>query len=706
MLQILDRTNLDRIFRPRSIAFVGASESPIKVGGRRWLTTVGAGFDGDLYPIHPKATTLSGIAVLPSIDAIQGPLDLVVIAIRPDAVDDVVKSCAAKNVGGVIVITGGFGESSVEGKHLEEKIASRLREVGARMIGPNCAGIYSSAGRVNATGMQIPAGPIGLITQSGNVLLDTAHRARRSGIGFSHAISMGNGVDLRSPELLAYMLADTETQAVVVYVEGWQEGEARAFCDIVRNAGRPKPVILVNPGKSDAGRRAALSHTGSLAAPEAVASAAFEQAGILQASSIDAAWTLAEALTRMPALSLPTIAVASDGGGHATLGCDEAEGAGFTIPEFSGELRSRLLTFLPERCPVANPVDYAGYAEEVPDVIPQSLATCLEDETIGAALLAGHFGGYHHLAGEAVMEPEREAAHAIGRVMRKTGKPILVHSVYADDAEPVVDILRSYGVPVVRGLAEAGTLLAGLTKDLAFRKTRYEPADVPAGGKNAVGHLIDRAGDADALMEYAARALLTEAGMPVPASRLAASADECVAAAADFGRPVALKISSERIIHKSDVGGVLLNMTPVTAAEGFNKLRAIAADDPDAAVLVTPMVDRGLELVIGATRDPQFGPVVMVGLGGVFVEVLKDVAFAVAPLTPKDAGTLLRKLRGYTMLKGYRGQEPVDEEALISLLVSLSRLVASEPRIREVDLNPVVARADGVDIVDARIILG
>ncbi len=701
--------HVSHVLKPRSVAFVGASDSPVKVGGRRWLTMVGAGFDGALYPVHPSRPSIAGVDAVKSIADIEGDVDLVVIAIPPNAVSGVIDECVAKDVAGVVVITGGFGEQSAEGKQLERDIAQMLGTVGARMIGPNCAGIFSASGNVNVTGMALPKGPIGLITQSGNILLDAAHRARTAGIGFSQAISTGNGVDIRPPELLEFMLDhDDETKAIIVYVEGWIEGEARRFCEIARRSNGRKPIIVLKPGETEAGMRAVMSHTGSLAGEMRVADGAFEQAGILKATSIDDAWELALALCGAPQLSRPTIAVASDGGGHATLGCDATALAGLDIATFSEGLKEQLKRQLPERCPVSNPVDYAGYAEEAPAVVASSIDTCLAAPEVGGMLLAGHFGGYHHLAGACIRDAEIEAAHALGAAMRKHGKPIVVHSVYAHSPEVAISAMRSEGIPVVRTLPEAARLLQGMHRFHAFASrepARKEPS--PAAATVGAG-ILARATVDGFLMEPDAREIMQAYGLPVGAARVATTAEECVAAVAALDEPAALKIVSPKVVHKSDVGGVILNVTAGTAVDAFARLIEIGGKvgDPGARVIISPMVKKGVELVMGAFRDPNFGPVVMLGIGGVLVEILSDVTFRMAPLSRADAADMVAGLRSKSLLDGYRGGPAVDREVLADAMVRLSQLIADHAEITEIDVNPVIANSDGLTIVDARIITG
>ncbi len=686
---------------------MGASESPVKIGGRRWLSMLSSGFSGGLYPVHPTRATISEIPTVKSVDGIEGVVDLVVIAIPPQAVSDVANACIKKRVAGVVVITGGFGEQSQAGRDLEQDLARRFAEAGIRMIGPNCAGIFSDVGAVNATGMALPKGPIGLITQSGNILLDLAHRARASHVGFSCAISTGNGVDVRPPELLEYLLEDDSTKVIIVYVEGWVENEARCFCDIAERGRDRKPIIVVKPGETEAGMRAVMSHTGSLAGEMRIVDSVFEQVGIIKAASIDEAWELGLALCRTPPLTNSAIVVASDGGGHATLACDALGLAGLELAPLSVGVKDALRALLPERCPISNPVDYAGYAEEVPSVVPASLDACLKAPEVGGALLAGHFGGYHHLAGETVRDPELTAARELGATMRRYGKPIVVHSVYAHDDEKAIDAMRAEGISVVRTLPEAAAIFRGLAR---FGNAAAAKRLIPIGLSGQVPDLSDilgRATPEGILLEPDARDAMNRYGLPIAVGITVASKPACLVAVKQLGCPVALKVVSPKIVHKSEAGGVALNVDLSTCEAAFDRLGSIgrSAGDPECRVLVSPMLARGLELVIGGFRDTNFGPVVMVGIGGVLVEALDDVAFGRAPLSLPDAEQMLNSLKLKSLLDGYRGQSRVDHRALTEALIRLSHMLVNEPAIAEVDANPMIANDDGLHIVDARIIL-
>ena len=404
------------------------------------------------------------------------------------------------------------------------------------------------------------------------------------------------------------------------------------------------------------------------------------------------------------------VVVLTDGGGHATLFCDIAGLVGLTTPSLGEETRRALAALLPERCPIGNPVDFAGVAEGDPEVIPQALDICLSDPAIGAAVMVGHFGGDHRLGGPAIAPREIRAAEGMIEVYRRWGKPVHVHSVHADAGAPALAALREAGISVHRSIEMPAKALRNLAR--SHREAAAErPVDFRSSiARPAVASDILRkasAGSQSWLEEPEARRLLEAWGVNVPTWRAVSGAEDCAAAAAEMGGPVALKLVALGAMHKSDLGGVLLNVVPAQAAAGFNTLieRAAAASLGDARVLVTPMIRSDIELVIGAFRDDQFGPVVMVGLGGVLVELLEDVAFRLAPFSIGTASGMLGELRGRALFQGYRGKPALSTGPVLELLVRVSEMMADCPEIAEVDLNPVMLHQDRALIADARIVL-
>jgi len=690
---------------------VGASTVPHKAGGRRWRSMVDAGFPGPLYPIHPSASEILGHKAYRSLRELPAAIDLAVVLVRPDLVPGVIDECAELAVPAVIVITAGFGETGAPGKALEQGLAERLRAAGGRMIGPNCAGLFSASGRVNALGWRVPAGPIAVISQSGNMALTFAQFARDKGLGFSKLITVGNAADVRIPEYVDYLFADPDTKVVVAYLEGFQDAEGRALVDLVRGHPTPKPLIVLKPGETESGRRASLSHTGSLAGRHRVVEAALRQAGILQVRESEEAWDAAMALALLPPLALGSVVVISDGGGHATIVCDAADRAGLAVPELSRATRDRLGEILPTRSGIINPVDFAGLAEEEPEVVPRVLEACLDDPAIGGAILAGHFGGYFKIATEELGRRELAAARRVIEVAKAADRPMILHTIYGEEPLPALEEFRRAGIPVYRSLEASARAMASLWR---HQRAQPRPDGAAEPGPRAdavrVAAVLARAtGPARRLLlEPDARELLSLYGIAVPPHRLAATADEASAAARELGGPLAMKLVSAGVVHKTELGAVLLDVAGTQAAaaahtELLRRAPAVAADRP--RVLITPMIRGGVETVVGAFRDAQFGPVVMFGLGGIFVEALDDVVFRLAPVRRGEAIEMIGEIRAHRVLAALRGRPAADVEALALVIVRVSQLMAERPEIAELDLNPVFALARGAAVADARIVL-
>ncbi len=687
---------------------IGATQAAQKIAGRRWKTLVEGEFDGPLYPIHPSAEAVRGHPAYRTLREVPGPVDLAVIVVPSEAMANVTRDCVEVGVGAMVVISGGFGETGEEGKLREAQLLAQIQAEGIRMIGPNCAGIASMPANLNITGFEVPKGPVGLISQSGNIALNLSFLANRAGGGFSRQITIGNSADLGVVELTDFLLHDPDTEVVLIYLEGWRDGEGRRLIDVVQTAGVGKPVIILNPGSTETGRRAALSHTGALAAPQRIAAGAYRQSGILQVHDIEEAWVLAVGLSALPAMASPNVCILSDGGGHATLVCDAIDRAGLQVPQFSEATRQRLAELLPSRCAIDNPVDFAGVAEAEPDAIPPVLDACLADAEISGAVLVGHFGGYHRIGGEAVGPHENDTASALSEIVQRRAKPLLVHSVHGNDDLPTLNILRSAGVPVTASISTLAAVAGRLWQAGSARGRTFPKSDKP----NLTQQVYERAaileraapGPPKWLMEPEARAWLRLSDIAVPDYRTAETADECAAAIEAFGVAVAMKRIAPNAVHKSEAGGVRLNVTGVDEARAiFGNM--MAGDVGSTRILLTPMITDGIEIVIGSARDRQFGPFVMFGLGGVQIEALDDVAFRPAPISHGDAREMFAELRARKLLECSNGELLPGLNAAIDLLVQVSRLMAVRPEIGEIDLNPVIIHETGVDIADARIVL-
>jgi acyl-CoA synthetase (NDP forming) len=700
---------IDAILNPRSIAVIGASAAPEKAGGRRWKTLVEGGFEGPLYPVHPNAADILGRKAYKSVRDLPGPIDLAVIIVPPTDVPKTVADCLAQGARGLVVITAGFGEINEAGHVIEADLVRMAHKAGARLIGPNCAGVFSGPAKMNVVGWETKAGGIGLVSQSGNIALDFADFSRRSSVGFSRSITIGNAADVKAFELVDYCLRDPATQVVLAYLEGFGPMEGRRLCQMVKAAPVPKPVIILKPGRSEGGRRAALSHTGSLAGEDRLVEAAFRQYGILRAYEVEEAWQTAMSLVDRVPMRTNGVAVLTDGGGHATLFCDAAGLVGLATPGLSDESRKALAALLPDRCPISNPVDFAGVAEGEPHVVPKALDICLADPAIGAAVMVGHFGGYDRLGGHTITPLEVRAAEEMAAVFRRHGKPVQVHSVHADSNPPALKVLRDAGIAVHRAIEMPAKTLHHLlraTQDADARQAAGAPTGPVVKGPSP--RIEEAVGSPPWLQEPEARALLKAWQIAVPDWRVTTSAEACAAAATTFGCPVVLKLIAPGAMHKSEFGGVLLGIEGTEkAAAGYRTLmeRGAAASLKDVRVIVTPMIRGSAELVVGAFRDGQFGPAIMVGLGGIFVELLADVSFRLAPVSESVAAEMLEELKGKALLHGYRGAPPIDTKAVAALLARLSEMMAACPEIAEVDLNPVILAGGAALIADARIVL-
>ena len=683
---------------------VGATEAAQKIAGRRWKTLVEGAFEGSLYPIHPRAESVRGHVAYRSLRDVPGPVDLAVVVVPSDAVAAVARDCIDLGIGAMVLISGGYAESGADGKVREADLVAQMRAAGTRMVGPNCAGLASLPASMNIMGVDIPAGRIGLISQSGNLALNLSFLANQTGGGFSRQVTIGNTADLGVVELTEYLLQDPETDVVLIYLEGWRDGEGRQLIDVVTVAERRKPVVILNPGGTETGRRAALSHTGALAASHRIAAGAYRQAGIVQANDIEEAWLVARSLCDLPPLASGNLAILSDGGGHATLICDALDRAGLRVPPFAAATRQRLAQQLPARCAIDNPVDFAGVAETEPTEIAPVLDICLSDTDIGGAILVGHFGGYHTIGGEAVLPPEKAAAESLVRSMRARGKPLLVHSVHGRrDLSPLAR-LRDGGVPVTDSIPVLAAVAGGLRAARSRKPIPTGTNDAAGIDENEFASLLAKAADGPPrwLMEPEARDLLRHFDVEVPDYAVASNRMECAAAVEAFGTAVALKRIAPDSVHKSRDGGVVLNIADAeTAKAAFDRLMA----RDGARVLVTPMIASGIEIVIGGVRDRQFGPVMMLGLGGVGVEALNDVTFRPAPVSQPEAIEMFGELRSRSLFVTAAGDAVPGLEAASVLLAKISALMAARPEIAEIDLNPIFLREEGPAIADARIVL-
>lgn len=707
-------SSLNRLFKPASVAVIGASEVPGKAAERRTRSLIKGGYPGKIYLINPKRDTLFGMKAYSSILDIGTEVDLVMVVVAPKFIPQAVSDSVKMGAKGIVIITAGLGETGPEGKRIEKEILQTATKGGAKIIGPNCSGLFSASAGMNLLGVPpIKSGPLAVIAQSGNIIDSITHYADMRGVGLSHIISAGNAIGVQFHEYIEYLGQDDKTRAILMYMEGIKEGSQ--IVRVAREVSKRKPIIILKVGRSGAGARAAASHTGSLAADDAVVDAAFRQAGIVRVSNVDEMFDVAISFANMPLPKGNRVAIVSEGGGDNSVAADNAELFGLEVPVIPQETQEKIRPFLLSGMPASNPIDYGGTAEENPNMINKVVEVLMEEQCVDSVYVTGFFGGFKEIIAPHVGELEEKTSRELVRLMQKYEKPIAIHTSFAQAPFRSMEILAENGVLVTPSSERAAQCLAYMAK-FAVRQEKLSldrplpavPAD--AGRAHAMIEAVKKA-ERNNLLETEARELLSLYHIALPPAALAKTADEAVDAAAAIGYPVAMKIVSGKIIHKSEAGGILLNLENRDAVkEGFAKVIANAIrfceQDKAIGVLVAPMAPMGQECIIGMTRNPQFGPVLMFGLGGIFVEVLKDVSFRVAPPTDLDLEEMIRDIKGYPLLAGVRGQKPKDTGILKDVLQKIARLAADHPEIQEVDINPIIVHEQGASVVDARIIIG
>jgi len=695
---------LDDFFCPQSVAVIGASRDPEKLGYAVLSNLKEGGYPGRLYPVNPKADEILGLKAYPSILDIPDPVALAVIVIPYRFVPATLEQCGQKEVPAVVVISAGFREAGREGLEREWELIETARKYDLRLIGPNCLGVIDTATPLNATfaaGMP-PRGPIAFMSQSGalgTAVLDMAMAGR---IGFSKFASLGNKADVSEIDLLQAWGDDPASRVILIYVEGLPDGQK--FIEVARKVTRDKPVVAIKSGVTASGSRAVSSHTGSLAGSEAAYKAAFRQAGVIRATSMEALFDYARALAYQPLLRGDRIGIVTNAGGPGILATDALEHAGMDITHLSRETTGALTDYLPGAASVANPVDVLGDA--LSDRYEHAIRLVLDDPNVDGLMVI--------VTPQAMTEIEK-TAHAVGCMAQEADKPVLACFMGEARIEAGVDILWQYGVPNYPFPERAAAALAAMSE---YRRERGRPIFEPEPCEVCiplVRELFDRVradgrvsiGDAEAWT------VLECYGFTVPQSRLAKTPEEAIEIAEEIGYPVVLKIASPDILHKTDVGGVKLNLRSADdVRDAFDLMVYRAGRYVPGAHLwgcqVQQMVPGGREILLGMSRDPQFGPLVAFGLGGIYVEVLKDVAFRVAPFSRQEADEMIREIRSYRLLEGVRGEPPADHEAMVDALLRISQLVTDFPEIVELDINPLVVFEEGrgAMAIDMRLVLG
>lgn len=693
------RPGLAPFFEARSVAVVGASSDPSKIGGSVLANLRAAGFDGRIVPVNARHAVVQGLAAVPSLLDVADPIDLAVVAVPAAGVLPALQQCVARGVKGAVVISAGFRESGAEGRAREAEIRAWLRDAPLRVIGPNCLGWIRPSRRLNLTfapGMP-RTGPLGFFSHSGALGTAILDWSRERGVGFSLFASLGNQADVTETDVIAALARDAETRVIIGYVEGVDDG--RAFFEALRAAAALKPCVLMKGGRSSEGARAVSSHTGALAGSDAAFDAAVRQAGAVRVDTVEELFDLALALAAQPLPARRGIVMVTNGGGLGILATDAARAASLDVAPPADDVRARLAAVLPRHAALGNPIDLVG------DATAARYAAALQ-------ALDGDTPCLVMLAPQAVTDAAGVARAIVGAT-RGWRAPVLAAFSGGARVRAGAQALEESGIPCYPFPERAVKALAGMATLAARRGAPSGGPEVAVDRDAAAAHVARLARDGVRALGLLEAAPLLEAyGIPLLPAALAASAGEAGRIAGRIGLPVAIKIVSPDIPHKTDVGGVRLDLRSVdeVAAAAEAMLRDVRAARPGArldGVLVQRMARPGaIEMLLGTVRDAQFGPLLVLGFGGVLVEVLRDVATRLAPLAPADVRAMLAELRMGAVLGGVRGRPPADVEALVDAACRFSRLAADLEGLAELEANPLHVTPAGVVAVDVRGRLG
>lgn len=691
---------MTHFLRPTSVAVIGASRRAGTVGAAVFRNLLAGGFDGPVYPINPTAQVVQSVLAYPTVEAVPGPVDLAVIAVPSSLVLEVAEQSGRKGVRSLVVLTAGFGEVDGGGRDLEKALLNLCRSTGMRMIGPNCIGVLNTAAGLNATfGPSMPpAGRVAFASQSGALGLAAIQEARRRGIGISDFVSMGNKTDISGNDLLQYWESDPQTDVILMYLESF--GNPRKFGRIARRVAQTKPIVAIKSGRSAAGARATASHTGALvAASDVTVDALFRQAGVIRADTIDGLFDIAALVAKQPVPTGGRVGIVTNVGGPAILCADTCEAEGLTVPPLSAETTAALRVLLPAEASAANPVDMLAAASA--EQYRQAIELVAQDPGIDSVVVI--FIQPLSTQLDDVVRAVRKAAHNIGGA-----KPVLAVFMCADPVTVPISPDET-DVPVYSSPEPAAIALSRAARYGAWKAAQpvlaARPTDIRRDEAAAlVATVLGRGGGW--LEPDEVGALLDCYGLPLAQQGVVATPQEAATLAEEMGAPIALKGIAPGLLHKTDAGAVLLNLRggdAVLAAATEMSERLAAAGQPPTGFVVQQMVSGGVEMIVGLIQDPSFGPVLACGAGGVTAELIHDVSVRLLPLSEQDVSGMVRELRTYPLLTGYRGAPKADTPALEEILRRLGALAEDVPQLAEMDCNPVKVLDSGAFIVDARI---
>ncbi|MEM2272776.1 MAG: acetate--CoA ligase family protein [Candidatus Bathyarchaeia archaeon] len=695
---------LDAFFNPKSIAVVGASREPTKVGHRVLKNLIEGGFSGTLYPINPNADEILGLKCYKSVRDTPSEVDLAVIVVPARAVPSVLEDCGAKGIKGVVIISAGFGETGREGAQLERELVSICRKYGMRMQGPNCLGIISVQNRVNASfapAMPLP-GNIAFVSQSGALGSAILNWAIGSGIGFTKFISLGNEADLNAADFIEALGEDEDTKVIGLYIEGVKNGER--FIEVAKRVSRKKPIVAVKAGTTSAGMRAVSSHTGSLAGSDAAFSAAFKKAGVIRVNTLEELFNLVLAFGSQPPLKGRRILIVTNGGGPGILAADACEKSNLELPLLEHDIIEDLRKNMPPQASLSNPIDVLGDADEKRYKI-----------AIEAGLKSGNVDGIIVILTPQAVTPSEKVAEALAEIGRISSKPILASFMGFEESSTVIKTLKGSRIPNYAFPEQAAYVLKSMYEyTLILNSPIEEKISKVEINADKILEVIQRVRSEgrSALTINEAITVADAAGIPMPKAVVAKNREEAGRLADELGYPVAMKVISPDIIHKTDIGGVILGVKSRAEVEEnyeylLRRVRAVIPRAKVSGVLIQKMAPRGKEVIVGAVRDPQFGPLMMFGLGGIYVDFLRDVSYSLCPLTRAEAARMIEETRTYALLRGVRGEPPSDINSIIDVMLRVSEVMMQFEDIAEMEINPlfVYESGEGCLGVDVRIII-
>ncbi|MFC4551860.1 MULTISPECIES: acetate--CoA ligase family protein [Halorussus] len=688
---------LSGLFAPERVAVIGATES--EGVGRAITANLEAEFSGETVPVNPNYDEVLGLSCYPDVASVPGEIDLGVVVVPPSIAVEAVRQCGEAGVRNVVVITAGFGETGSEGAGRERELTAVAEEYDLNLVGPNSLGVMSTPTGLNATfGPESPLpGAVSFMSQSGAFITAVLDWATDEGIGFKDVVSLGNKAVLDETDFVEAWADDPDTDVILGYLEGIEDGGE--FIASAREATASTPVVMVKSGRTEAGAQAVSSHTGTLAGSEQAYEAGLEQAGVLRVETVQELFDFAQILSGQPLPETDDVAIVTNAGGPGVMTTDAVGDSSLSLASFSEETLDALAEAMPEEANIYNPIDAIGDADV--ERFETALDLALADENVGAAVVLS--------APTAVIEYD-ELAAVIAKRQAEHGKPVASVLMGGERTRSAEEILRERGIPNYFDPARAVRSLDALSTYREIREREYEAPETFDVDRERAREVLERAeARGDNRLGVEAMDLLDAYGIPTPEGTVAETPEEAVAAAEDIEGETVMKIVSPDILHKSDIGGVKVGVSDEEVYDAYEDLVTRARNyQPDATILgvqVQEMVDldAGTETILGVNRDPQFGPLLLFGLGGIFVEVLEDTTTRVAPVSEREAREMVEGIRAAPLLRGARGRDPADLDAVIESVQRLSQLVTDFPAILELDVNPLVAGPDGVQAVDIRL---